>query len=204
MTRTVLSLGLAAGALAIAGCGDKDHAGQSGKAQSGETKDAAGGQTIAAGINQQSRFFAAAKAAGLDATLGGPGPYTVLVADDAAFGKLPAGTEDNWLKPESRAQLTGVLTNHILPGTVLAEDIGKAIDNGKGKATLATMGGGTLTATREGENIVLTGPSSTKVTVSKADERYSNGVVHRISGVLMPEQAAAGAEPQQPAGATAQ
>jgi uncharacterized surface protein with fasciclin (FAS1) repeats len=153
MTRTVLSLGLAAAALAIAGCGDKDNAGQSGTAQSADSKDAAGGQTIAAGINQQSRFYAAAKAAGLDATLGGPGPYTVLVADDAAFGKLPAGTADNWMKPESRAQLTGVLTNHILPGTVLAEDIGKAIDNGKGKAVLATMGGGTLTATREGGKI---------------------------------------------------
>lgn len=192
MTRTVLSLGLAAAALAIAGCGDKDNAGQSGSAQSGEAKDAAGGQTIAAGINAQSRFFAAAKAAGLDATLGGPGPYTVLVADDAAFGKLPAGTADNWMKPESRAQLTGVLTNHILPGTILAEDIGKAIDTGKGKAVLLTMGGGTLTATREGGNIVLTDAAGTKATVTKADEKHSNGVVHHIDTVLVPAQRAEG------------
>ncbi len=192
MTRSVLSLGLAATALAIAGCGDRDNAGQPGGAPSGEAKDAAGGQTIAAGINQQSRFFAAAKAAGLDATLGGPGPYTVLVADDAAFGKLPAGTADNWMKPESRAQLTGVLTNHILPGTILAEDIGKAIDNGKGKAVLATMGGGTLTATREGGNIVLTDAAGTKATVTKADEKHSNGVVHHIDTVLVPAQRAEG------------
>ena len=192
MTRSVLSLGLAAAALAIAGCGDKDNAGQPGGVQSGEAKDAADGQTIAAGIDQNSRFFAAAKAAGLDATLGGPGPYTVLVADDAAFGKLPAGTADNWLKPESRAQLTGVLTNHILPGTILAEDIGKAIDTGKGKAMLVTMGGGTLTATREGGKIVLTDAAGTKATVTKADAKHSNGVVHHIDTVLVPAQRAEG------------
>ncbi len=192
MTRTVLSVGLAAAALAVAGCGDGDKSGQSGGAQSGETKEDAGGQTIAAGISQQSRFFAAAKAAGLDATLGGPGPYTVLVADDAAFAKLPAGMADNWVKPESRAQLTGVLTNHILPGTILAEDIGKAIDNGKGKAILATMGGGTLTATRDGGKIVLTDSAGTKATVTKADEKHSNGVVHHIDTILVPAQLAAG------------
>ena len=192
MTRTVLSLGVAAAALAIAGCGDRDNTGPSGTAQSGDAKEAGGGQTIAAGMNQQGRFFAAAKAAGLDATLGGPGPYTVLVADDAAFGKLPAGTADNWMKPESRAQLTGVLTNHILPGTMLAEDIGKAIDTGKGKAMLLTMGGGTLTATREGGNIVLTDAAGTKATVTKADEKHSNGVVHHIDTVLVPSQQGAG------------
>jgi uncharacterized surface protein with fasciclin (FAS1) repeats len=192
MTRTVLSLGLAAAALAIAGCGGGDTAGEGAGAQSGEAKEAAGEQTIAAGLNQQSRFFAAAKAAGLDATLGGPGPYTVLVADDASFGKLPAGTAENWMKPESRAQLTGVLTNHILPGTILADDIGKAIENGKGKAVLATMGGGTLTATREGGNIVLTDAAGTKATVTKADEKHSNGVVHHIDTVLVPAQRAEG------------
>jgi len=187
MTRSALWLGMAAAALAIAGCGGADES-QSGNAQSEETKDAAGGQTIAAGLDQKSRFFAAAKAAGLDATLGGPGPYTVLVADDAAFGKLPAGTADNWLKPESRAQLTGVLTNHILPGTVLAEDIGKAIENGKGKAVLLTMGGGTLTATREGDKIVLTDSAGIQATVTKADGKHSNGVVHHIDTVLVPAQ----------------
>ena len=187
MTRSALWLGMAAAALAIAGCGGADES-QSGNAQSEETKDAAGGQTIAAGLDQKSRFFAAAKAAGLDATLGGPGPYTVLVADDAAFGKLPAGTADNWLKPESRAQLTGVLTNHILPGTVLAEDIGKAIENGKGKAVLLTMGGGTLTATREGDKIVLTDSAGIQATVTKADGKHSNGVVHHIDTVLIPAQ----------------
>ena len=185
MTRTALALGLAAAALALNAC---DKADQPGGAPAGEAGDAAGAKTIAAGIDQDSRFFAAAKAAGLDATLAGPGPYTVLVPDDPAFGKLPSGTADNWLKPESRAQLTGVLTNHILPGTILADDIGKAIDTGKGKAVLATMGGGTLTATREGDRIVLTDSAGTKATVTKADEKHSNGVVHHIDTVLVPAQ----------------
>jgi uncharacterized surface protein with fasciclin (FAS1) repeats len=191
LIRTALTLGLATAALSLAGCGDNDRASTPGSAQAGDA-EAGGETTIAAGLDQKSHFFAAAKAAGLDATLGGPGPYTVLVADDAAFGKLPAGTADNWLKPESRAQLTGVLTNHILPGTILAEDIGKAIDNGKGKAVLATMGGGTLTATREGGKVVLTDAGGTKATVTKADQKHSNGVVHHIDTLLVPAQRAEG------------
>src|SRR5687768_4731907 len=189
MTRTALALGIAAAALALNAC---DRADQPGGAPAGEAKDGAGAKTIAAGISQDSRFFAAAKAAGLDATLAGPGPYTVLVPDDAAFGKLPSGTTDNWMKPESRAQLTGVLTNHILPGTILAEDIGKAIDTGKGKAVLMSVGGGTLTATREGGRIVLTDSAGAKATVTQADEKHSNGVVHHTDTVLVPAQQGAG------------
>lgn len=184
MTRIALAL-VAAAALALNAC---DKADQPGNAQSGEAKQAAGEKSIGAGLVQDSRFAQAAKAAGLDATLAGPGPYTVLVPADAAFAKLPAGTADNWMKPESRAQLTGVLTYHILPGTILAEDIGKAIDNGKGKAVLATMGGGTLTATREDGKIVLTDAAGATATVTKSDEKHSNGVVHHIDTVLMPSQ----------------
>lgn len=189
MNRTALAFGLAAAALCLNAC---DTADQPGGAPSGEAKDAADSKTIAAGLDPNSRFFASAKAAGLDATLAGPGPYTVLVADDAAFAKLPAGTAEAWAKPESRAQLTGVLTNHILPGTILAEDIGKAIDNGKGKAVLATMGGGTLTATREGGKIVLTDAGGAKATVTHADSKHSNGVVHHIDTLLVPAQPSEG------------
>ncbi len=192
MTRTVITLGLAAIALSLNACDKAENGNQAASGQPGAAKDAAGDKTIAAGINQNSRFFQAAKSAGLDATLAGPGPYTVLVPDDAAFGKLPKETTDSWAKPEARAQLTGVLTNHILPGTILAEDIGKAIDNGKGKAVLATMGGGTLTATREGDKIVLTDAAGTKATVTQADEKHSNGVVHHTDTVLVPAQQGAG------------
>ncbi|MBA3526055.1 MAG: fasciclin domain-containing protein [Pseudomonadota bacterium] len=183
--------------LGLAACSDGGDSNGAASTQPSGAQGAAGTETIGAGIDQNGRFFQAAKSVGLDATLAGPGPYTVFVPEDQALASLESGEE-----PEARARLTGILTNHILPGTILAEDIGKAIDNGKGKAALATMGGGTLTATREGSNIVITDSSGGKATVSKADERYTNGVVHRISGVLMPGQSGGGA-PQAPAASPA-
>jgi uncharacterized surface protein with fasciclin (FAS1) repeats len=114
----------------------------------------------------------------------------VFVADDAAYDKLPAGTVESWMKPEGRSELTRTLSYEILPGTVLAEDINKAIDSSNGKAVLATMGGGTLTATREGDKIVLTDSGGGKATIAKADETLANGVVHRTDAVLMPGKSA--------------
>ena len=191
MNKSLFPLALAIGALALAGCNGQDQAGKTDAAKGGEAVKAAGDKTIAAGLDQNSSFFKAAKAAGLDATLAGPGPYTVIVPDDAAFAKLPQGTMDNMLKPESRNELTRLMTYHILPGTVLVEDIGKAIDTGKGKALLATMGGGTLTATREGDQIVLTDGDGHKATMAGTDETLANGVIHRVDAVLMPGKAAA-------------
>jgi len=169
-------------ALALQGCGGNDE-GNGSAEQPSAAKKAAGEKAIAAGLDQNGAFFRALKSVGLDATLAGPGPYTVLVPADQALSGLPQGEA---AQPQDRARVTGILTNHILPGTILAEDIGKAIDNGKGKTALMTMGGATLTATREGGNIVLTDAGGAKATVSHADQRYSNGVVHHIDGVLMP------------------
>lgn len=179
LTRSIMLAAVAA--LALAACEKKENT-----ATAPAAKEAAGDETLAKGIPADSKLGAALKAAGLDATLAGPGPYTVLAPDDAAFAKLPAGTFDNLMKPESRADLTAMLTYHILPGTVLAEDIGKAIDTGKGKAVLATMGGGNLTATREGSAIVLTDAAGGKAKIGQADDKRSNGVIHHIDGVLMP------------------
>jgi len=184
MNRRIIPLGLAMGLIAVAGC-NKDQGSKTAN-EGTEAVKKAGDKTIAAGIDQNSQFFTLAKAAGLDVTLNGPGPYTVFVPDDAAFGKLPAGTVDNLKKPEGKADLTRTLTYHILPGTVLAEDIGKAIDNGKGKAQLATMGGEVLTATKDGDKIVLTDAAGGKATITRADETMSNGVVHHVDTVLMP------------------
>lgn len=153
MKNHVLTLGLAVALLATGAC-NKNGAPESAKPQTEAAQKAAGDKTIASGLAADSKFVAAAKAAGLDQTLAGPGPYTVFVPDDAAFTGDAGKTFDT--SPGNRPQLTGALTNLILPGTVLAADIGKAIDTGKGKAVLATMGGGTLTATKDGENIVIT------------------------------------------------
>jgi uncharacterized surface protein with fasciclin (FAS1) repeats len=187
MKTQTLTLGLAAAMLAAGGC-DNKAAGNRTNAQTPEAQKAAGTKTIAAGLAPDGKFVAAAKAAGLDQTLAGAGPYTVLVPDDAAFDKAPAETFD--AKPENRARLTGVITNLILPGTVLAADIDKAIDRGKGKTILPTFGGGTLTATKDGGKIVLSDAKGDKATITKADEQYSNGVVHHIDAVLMPARAA--------------
>lgn len=195
MIRTALGLALTT-VLALAACENQGGPAEGNGAVSTEAGEAAGNETIANGLGEGSRFAAAAKAAGLDSTLAGPGPYTVLAPSDEAFGKLPAGQLDDWMKPESRAGLTRVLTYHIMPGTVLAEDIGKAIEAGDGKALLATMGGGTLTATREDGRIVLADSSGNRATVTEADRNYSNGVVHAIDTVLMPAADEEAAPPQ--------
>lgn len=186
-THSILLAGTAA--LTLAACGGQDAGDNA--AVTAEAGEAAGDETIAEGLGgaDESQFAKAAKDAGLDRTLAGPGPYTVLVPVNAAFEALPEGTLENLAKPEARAQLTELLTYHVLPGTILVEDIGKAIETGGGKATLATMGGGTLTATREGDRIVISDGSGGKATVTQSDDRRSNGVIHRIDAVLTPAEA---------------
>lgn len=185
-----LALGLAAALLATTACNKQNGNGKGPEpAQTPKAQKAAGTKTIVAGLAANGRFMTAAKAAGLDQTLAGPGPYTVFVPDDAAFGSAPAGTFD--IDPKNRPQLTGILTNLILPGTVMIADIDKAIDSGKGKAVLATMGGGTLTATKDGGKTVLTDSAGHKATVTQADEQYTNGVVHHVDAVLMPSKKSA-------------
>jgi uncharacterized surface protein with fasciclin (FAS1) repeats len=185
----------AAALLSLSACNNKNNAAANGPqdVQSPKAEKAAGDKTIAAGLDQNSKFVAAAKAAGLDQTLAGPGPYTVFVPTDQAVTAAPAGTFD--ATPANRAQLTGIITNMILPGTVLVADIDKVIDANKGKATLATMGGGTLTATKEGGNTVITDSAGHKATITGADQKFSNGVVQQVDGVLMPSKAASASAP---------
>jgi uncharacterized surface protein with fasciclin (FAS1) repeats len=182
------ALALAAAAmLTVSACNNQNTNGTAKgpeNVQSPQAQKMAGSKTIAAGLPANGKFMAAAKAAGLDQTLAGPGPYTVFVPTDDAINHAPGGTFD--ASPGNRAQLTGIITNLILPGTVLVADIDKAIDAGKGKAPLATMGGGTLTATKEGGNTVITDSQGNKATITKGDEQFSNGVVHEVSAVLMP------------------
>jgi len=200
MKTRALALGIATAALLAVGACNKQNKTANGapEAQTKAAQKVAGTKTIAAGLAANSRFMAAAKSAGLDQTLAGPGPYTVFVPDDAAFNGAPAGTFD--AKPQNRAQLTGVLTNLILPGTVMVADIDKAIDNGKGKTPLATMGGGTLTASKEGGKTVLTDSAGHKATITQGDETYTNGVVHHVDALLMPSKPAKGPAVGQKAG----
>lgn len=184
MRLTRIFMAAACGAWALAACDKRDATGNA--ATTEEAAAAAGDETIADGLGGDKKFADAAKNAGLDRTLDGPGPYTVLVPSDAAFDKLPAGALDTLMKPEGRAELTKLLTFHVLPGTILAADIAKAIEAGGGKTQLPTMAGTTLTATKDGDKIVIADGAGGKASVTEADDKRSNGVIHRVDGVLMP------------------
>lgn len=142
--------------------------------------------TNASASADHTTLVAAVKAAGLVETLQGPGPFTVFAPTNAAFEKLPAGTVDGLLKPEMKADLTKVLTYHVVPGNVDSAALASQIEAGRGKATLTTVQGGTLTASMEGGSVVLTDAKGGKSTVTTADVRQSNGVVHVVDTVVMP------------------
>ncbi len=132
-------------------------------------------------------LVAAVKAAGLVETLKGAGPFTVFAPTNEAFDKLPKGTVDTLLKPESKKALTGILTYHVVAGKMDATAIAKGIEEGKGKFTMKTVAGGTLTATMEGKDVIITDEKGGKSKVTIADVMQSNGVIHVVDTVLMPK-----------------
>jgi uncharacterized surface protein with fasciclin (FAS1) repeats len=195
MSKLMLAAAATGLALMAAACDSSDTSNGATPAQPAEAQEKAGDQTIAAALDRNGRFYQAAHAAGLDDTLAGPGPYTVLVPRDDAFGKVEGALKDT-PNPQNRAELTRVLTYHILPGTVLIEDLGKAVDNGKGKALIQTMNGETLTATKEGGKLVLADASGGKATIVDGDQKRSNGVVQYVDVILTPSAQAGPAEGQ--------
>ena len=131
-------------------------------------------------------LVAAVKAAGLVDTLKSKGPFTVFAPTNDAFGKLPAGTVETLVKPENKATLTKILTYHVVAGKMTSADLVKAIKAGKGKATLKTVQGGTLTAMMKGKGIELKDEKGGVSMVTIADVMQSNGVIHVVNTVLMP------------------
>jgi uncharacterized surface protein with fasciclin (FAS1) repeats len=131
-------------------------------------------------------LVAAVKAAGLVPTLSGSGPFTVFAPTNAAFAKLPAGTVDTLVKPESKDTLTSILTYHVVAGRMTSADIAKAIKAGGGKAVLTTVQGEPLTATMMGSKLMLTDAKGGMSTVTIANVMQSNGVIHVVDTVLMP------------------
>lgn len=131
-------------------------------------------------------LVAAVKAAGLVDTLEGPGPFTVFAPTNEAFNKLPAGTVDTLVKPENKATLTKILTYHVVAGKLSAADLKKKIKEGHGTAELTTVEGGKLWATAKGNKIMLKDEKGDVATVTIANVNQSNGVIHVIDTVLMP------------------
>ena len=124
-----------------------------------------------------STLVAAVKAAGLAETLQGPGPFTVFAPTDAAFAKLPAGTVEALLADKEK--LASILTFHVVSGKVMAADIVKS--NG---ATPKTVNGLPLDIVVRGGKVYVNG-----VNVVTADVQASNGVIHVIDAVLLPQAA---------------
>jgi len=131
-------------------------------------------------------LVAAVKAAGLVETLEGPGPFTVFAPTNEAFNKLPAGTVDTLLKPENKATLTKVLTYHVVAGKWGAAELKKKIKQGNGNAELTTVEGGKLWAFLQDGNIMLKDEKGGTATVTIANVFQSNGVIHVIDSVVMP------------------
>lgn len=129
----------------------------------------------------------AVKAAGLVDTLNSKGPFTVFAPTNEAFAKLPAGTVDTLVKPEHKADLTKILTYHVVPGTYSSAQLMADARKHGGKATLKTVQGEPLTvALRDGKLWVVDAKGG-KAGISIADVGQSNGVIHVIDTVLMPK-----------------
>lgn len=131
-------------------------------------------------------LVAAVKAAGLVSTLEGAGPFTVLAPTNAAFAKLPPGTVQTLLQPANKDKLTAVLTYHVIPGRLTAEDLSQKIDSMGGHYTVNTVQGAPLTFSKSGAGIVVTDAKGDTANVTIPDVMQSNGVIHVINTVLLP------------------
>ena len=131
-------------------------------------------------------LVAAVQAAGLAETLMGAGPFTVFAPTNAAFAKLPAGTVDSLLKPENKDQLVKILTCHIVAADALKADIEKMVADDGGKHTVKTVGGCEFTAMAKDGMVMIEDGQGNVATVTIADVKQSNGVIHVIDTVLLP------------------
>ena len=142
---------------------------------------------VAAGNADFSTLVTAVKAAGLVETLSGDGPFTVFAPNNAAFAKLPAGTVDGLLKPESLDKLKAIMTYHVVAGKFDAAAVTDAINKNNGKYTVTTVQGSTIVLSLKDGKVMLTDANGGTSTVVLADVAASNGVIHAIDTVVMPK-----------------
>jgi len=142
---------------------------------------------VAAANENFSTLVLAVTAAGLVETLSGDGPFTVFAPTNDAFAALPEGTVENLLKPENLATLSGILTYHVVSGKFEAAAVVEAINTNGGSFEIATVQGGILVASLDGDNVIITDENGNAATVVIADVAASNGVIHAINSVVMPK-----------------
>ena len=135
---------------------------------------------IASADSQFSTLVTAVKAAGLVDTLSSEGPFTVFAPTNDAFAKLPAGTLDSLLKPENVEQLKSILTYHVVASKAMSSDLSDG-------QTITTVQGGTLTVKINGSDVTLTDAKGNVSKVVKADIPASNGIIHVIDSVVLPQ-----------------
>lgn len=131
-------------------------------------------------------LVAAVKAGGLVDTLESAGPFTVFAPTNEAFDKLPPGTVGTLVKPENKATLVKILTYHVVSGKYTAADLMKMVKAGGGKATLKTVEGEPLTISENGSKLFISGEQSGVGEVTIPNVMQSNGVIHVIDSVVLP------------------
>lgn len=132
-------------------------------------------------------LVAAVRAAGLVETLSTAGPFTVFAPTNSAFDKLPAGTVETLVKPESKTLLTTILTYHVVPGRINSKSLLQMIKKNGDSYSAKTVQGGTLTFMRKGNKIMIKDDKGGMSYVTIKDVFQSNGVIHVIDSVLMPQ-----------------
>ncbi|HEX8363946.1 MAG TPA: fasciclin domain-containing protein [Allosphingosinicella sp.] len=183
------SILLAAAAACGSGGEGGDNAADGNVAAGGNAQQAQAGRSIGDAAAQSAdlaQFSQAVQAAGLTDTLRSSGPYTVFAPVNAAFQAVPQEARTRLMAAEGRERLTELLTFHIVPGVITAEDLDAAIRRGQGRATVTTVSGANLTVSREGNALVIADPSGSRARVVQADRIQSNGVIHHVDALLMP------------------
>lgn len=142
---------------------------------------------VAAANENFATLVAAVKAASLVDVLNSEGPFTVFAPINDAFSKLPEGTVGTLLKPENKKLLTAILTYHVVAGKFKAQDVLNAIKANKGKFAIKTVQGNTLTASLKEGKVILTDTKGNISTIIITDVEASNGIVHAIDTVVMPQ-----------------
>jgi uncharacterized surface protein with fasciclin (FAS1) repeats len=195
VTRTATLAGVSIAAmLALAACGNNAEEAAPADATAADTSAAAPAPAatgtvvaVAQGNPDFSTLVSAVTAAGLGDTLNGGGPFTVFAPTNAAFEKVPAATRESLMAPAGKADLTKILTYHVVPGRVDAAALTQQIQAGGGSAQLTTVQGGVLTARAGADgSVTLTDAKGGVSRVVQADVAASNGVIHAIDTVVMP------------------
>ena len=132
-------------------------------------------------------LVAAVKAAGLVETLASAGPFTVFAPTNSAFNMLPKGTVETLLKPANKATLTGILTYHVVAGNLSSKDLMKMVKAGNGTAQLTTVAGGKLWVMKKNGKLWIKDEKGGVAQITIKDVNQSNGVIHVINKVLMPQ-----------------